>query len=37
MWFVRRVGLHVAGQSLLVLELHSTFWAGVGVSVVAVV
>ena len=35
-WFVRRVGLHVARQSLLVLELHSAFWAGVGISVVAV-
>ena len=30
------VGLHVACQSLLILKLHSAFWAGVGICVVAV-
>ena len=28
--------LHVACKSLLIFELHSAFWAGVGISVVAV-
>ena len=34
---VGAVGLHVAGQSLLVLELHSALGAGVGLRVVGVV
>jgi len=33
---VRRVGLHVAGQCLLVLELHTALGARVGIGVVAV-
>ena len=35
-WFIRRVGLHMASQSLLILELHPAFRTGVGIGVVAV-
>ena len=34
---ISRVGFHVAGQSLLVLELDTTLWARVGLGVVTVV
>ena len=36
MWFIRGVGLHMASQSLLILELHAAFRTGVGIGVVAV-